>query len=112
MEYNFKKHKTGDTFNGVDFELLINGLPKDLTGATIKMQLKKDKNSPAVLTLSSTVPEQINITDALSGLFSIVNQVISVPEGNYIYDIQFTFADGTVKTYISGGWPIINDVTT
>lgn len=111
MGLNFT-HIKGDTFNAVPFELKINTVAVDLTGAVIKMQLKKcaTDTTPA-LSLTSVSSAGITITNAASGLFKINEQIINIEPYNYIYDMQFTFASGEVKTYINGQFTITQDIT-
>lgn len=114
MIYNFPTHINGDTFDGVTFNLKINGVAVDLTGCVIKMQLRKQPGLPPVLEISTqTSPLTIVITDAVGGVFEIPQQNILVycPD-IYKYDIQFTFPDGSVRTYVEGVWNIKNDITT
>jgi hypothetical protein len=103
--------KRNDTFNEVPFQINFNSAPLDLTDAEICMQLRKVYDGEVFLTLSSVMDAGITITDALAGEFKINEQIISVKAGNYLYDIQITFADGTVKTWIEGVFTILNDVS-
>lgn len=111
MGLNFT-HIKGDTFNEVPFELKINSVAVNLTGATIKMQLKKCPTdvTPA-LSLTSVASAGITITTPASGLFKINTQIINIEAFNYYYDMQFTFSSGEVKTYINGQFTITQDVT-
>lgn len=111
MALNFT-HTKGDTFNEVAFEVKKNGTAINLTGATIKMQLRKqysDVNS--VLSLTSVGSAGITITNAASGQFKINAQIIDIEVFNYVYDIQFTLSSGEVKTYVKGGFNITPEVT-
>lgn len=108
---NFSNTK-GDTFDAVAFQLRINGVNVNLTGATIKMQLKQRYcNSTAVLSLTSVGSAGITITNAAAGQFRINEQIINIPVWNYVYDIQIQFADGSVKTYVKGNFNILEEVT-
>jgi hypothetical protein len=110
--YNFQDHKKGDTFKGITFRITKNGETLDLTNATIKMSLKKDKSSiVSVLDLSTINTKIIILTPATSGAFQIPPQIISVPAATYYYDIQLTLASGEVSTYIEGSWKILQDIT-
>ena len=102
----------GDTFSEVAFEVKKNGTAIDLTGATIKMQLRKNYSdvSPA-LALTSVSSAGITITTAASGQFKINEQIIDIEVFNYVYDIQFTLSTGEVKTYVKGGFNITPEVT-
>ena len=105
-------HIKGDTFDEVAFSIKINNIALDLTGATIKMQLKKNSNSPASLSLTSVSSAGITITSPTAGLFKINEQIIDIEVFNYAYDIQLTLASGVVKTYVSGTFNITKEITT
>lgn len=109
MSLNFT-HKKGDTFYEVNFEIKKNNVAVDLTDAIIKMQVRKEYGGVVQLSFTSDNDAGITITDAINGKFKINQQIIDIPAYNYIYDIQFTI-DGIVKTYVSGNFLIINDVT-
>ena len=104
-------HIKGDTFEAVNFQMLVNTIPLNLTGATLRMQLRKEYGGVVFLSLTSVASAGITITTAASGLFRINKQIINIDAANYIYDIELIKADGTVKTYISGSFSITNDVT-
>jgi len=101
----------GDTFKEYPFEILINSDPLDLTDAVIKMDVKKDACGIPLLSLSSVMDNGITITDAVSGLFKINEQIINIPAGNYQYDIQITLENGTVNTWVGGLFQVINTIT-
>lgn len=102
--YNFPDHTNNDTFNGVSFEVLLNNVAVDLTDADIKMQVR-DSNCKLV------AEYKLEITDATAGKFSFKKQIISLTPSKYSYDIQITFANGDIKTWIKGEWKINKDVT-
>lgn len=105
-------HIKGDTFDEVAFQLKINEEVVDLTGAVIKMQLrKKYSDTTAALSLTSVSSAGITITNAATGQFKINSQIIDIEVYNYVYDIQITLASGVVKTYVQGGFNITNEVT-
>ena len=110
MSYNFT-HIKGDTFDQVPFAILKNNVALNLTGATIRMQLRSECGGLIALNLTSVANAGITITNAAGGLFKINKQVIDIASGLYEYDIQITFADGTVKTWLSGDFNIICDIT-
>ena len=106
-------HIKGDTFDEVAFSIKINGVALDLTGATIKMQLKKSNYlTVAALSLTSVASAGITITSPTLGLFKINQQIIDIEVFNYAYDIQLTLASGVVKTYVSGTFNITKEITT
>ena len=123
-------HIKGDTFEAVNFQMLVNTVPLNLSGCTLRMQLKKEYSGTVYLYLNSIYTSDtssitadsgtpidlysgggITITNATSGLFKINKQIIDIEAGNYIYDIELDKPDGTVKTYISGNFLITNDIT-
>jgi len=67
MSLNFS-HIKADTFDQVNFELKINDVAKNLTGAIIRMQLRKtaDDTTPA-LSLTSVASAGITITSPTTG---------------------------------------------
>jgi len=108
--YNFKPHVKGDTFAGVKFIVNIGGAPANLTGASIRIQLRSSPVHPVKHELS-TSNGHISISNAVPGEFTINKIVIDFPAGNWVYDCEITFADGSKKTYFGGTFPIIQDVT-
>ncbi len=105
-------HIKGDTFDEVAFQLKINEEVVDLTGATIKMQLRKNySDTSAALSLTSVSSAGITITNAAEGRFKINTQIIDIEVYNYVYDIQITLSSGVIKTYVQGGFNITNEVT-
>jgi hypothetical protein len=111
MALNFT-HTKGDTFSEVAFEIKKNGTAINLTGATIRMQLRKQfSDTSAALSLTSVSSAGITITTAASGLFKINAQIIDIEVFNYSYDIQFTLASGEVRTYVKGSFNVTPEVT-
>lgn len=108
--YNFPSHINGDTFSGVQFEVLVNAVALDLTDADITMQLK-DSNIGAVKAEFSTTNAKLEITDGPAGKFAFKEQIIDLCPKLYIYDIEILLPDGRKHTYIKGTWKIECDVT-
>ena len=110
MSLNFS-HIQGDTFEAVNFEVKKNNTAVNLTGAVIKMQLKKECGGVPILSFTSVANAGLTITSAANGLFKINKQIINIPEYNYSYDIEIIFADGTVKTWVEGNFVVKCDIT-
>lgn len=106
--YDFS-HKRGDTYNGAEFTITVNSSPLDLTGASFLCQFKSTPLSAPVLTF--TLGAGISLVTPAAGVFKFDSQIINLPAGSYVYDVQITLANGTVKTYISGTMTIIEDVS-
>lgn len=108
--YNFPDHVNGDTFSGVEFEVLVNASALNLTGAAIKMQLKESASSKMIAEYS-IANSKLEITDAVNGKFSFKKQIVEVCPKTYVYDIEIVLANGDKHTYIKGTWKINSDVT-
>ena len=63
MSYNFT-HIKGDTFEAVNFALIKNSVVVNLTGATIRMQLRSECGGLVALSLTSVANAGITITNA------------------------------------------------
>mgnify|MGYP007070986917 CR=1 FL=1 len=108
MNYNFPDHITGDTFQGVQFEILVNELPLDITGSTISMvcrptMLRAGQTQHTVFNFDSN---SFEILDGAAGKFTFKKQVVSLAENVYKYSIKITLSNNDVHTYISGSWTI------
>jgi hypothetical protein len=110
MSYNFT-HIKGDTFDEMPFAIVKNSVALNLTGATIRMQLRRECGGLIALSLTSVASAGITITNAVGGLFKINKQIINIASGNYAYDLEIIFSDGTVKTWLSGEFLIECDIT-
>jgi len=111
MTYTIPPHKRGDTWNGINsITITVNNVPVDFTGASIKMEFRQSIDSPVVLTLS-TETSSIIITNPPAGVIQIPPRMIEIPYTKYFYDLQVTFPNDVVKTYMSGSWTITPDIT-
>ena len=109
---DLETHIKGTTYKGIGF-LISTGESIDsispLPISYAKMQLKLAYNAPASLTLESGAG--LTTDPSSPGLIVIDKQIIDVPAGNYIYDIEITTEEGDVFIYIKGSWLITQDVT-
>lgn len=108
------RHIKGDTFEAVNFAMTsgVIPVPIDLTGAVIKMQLRKKAcDIVKALSLTSVGSAGLTITNPALGLFKINKQIINIDPFNYVYDIEITFGSGVVKTYIKGFFLVTPDIT-
>lgn len=108
--YNIPTQYEGDTFDG--FQITITQTsegtttPINLLGTTITSKFKQD--GTVVLDLSEG--SGITIVDDEAGIFKIDS--FTVPStGMYEYDIQFVYADGSVKTYLRGSMKVVDQIT-
>ena len=102
----------GDTYDGVQFTLLNteDNSPIDLTGVAIKIQFRYDSRIGGIQK-EITNGNGITLSDAAGGVFSIDSFLIDWAADFYYYDIQITFPNGVVRTYIQGNITVIQDVT-
>jgi len=110
MSLNFS-HIQGDTFEEVNFAIIKNAVALDLTGAIIKMQLRKECGGIPILSFTSVANAGLTIANAIGGLFNINKRIINIPEYYYLYDIEITFSNGDVKTWVEGNFVIKCDIT-
>jgi hypothetical protein len=104
-------HRRGDTWAGFEsFIIKVNNTPVDLTNASIKIDFRKQIDSPVALTLS-TANGSVVLSNPSQGIFSIPPRIINIPFGIYLYDIQVTYPNGVVTTYVEGTWEIVADIT-
>ena len=103
--------KRGDTFAEVPFQINKDGIPLDLTGAIIHMQLRKSPGSTVYLNLTSVANAGITMTSEPDGAFKINEMILNLEANVYLYDIEITFPSGEVKTWISGQFTVTNDIT-
>lgn len=107
--YDFNDHIKGDTWGGLQITIQVNSAPLNIAGATIKAEfVHKTCNKKYEL---STTNGDITITNGAGGVFQFDPAVINWAAGQYTYDIEFTLAGGSVKTYIGGTWNIVEDIT-
>ena len=101
-----------DTFSSVEFEYQNEaGTPLDITGATIRVQFRNN-NKKGHVVKDITDGNGITATDLSIGKFQIDKFTpIDFEAGNYYYDVQTTFSNGDVKTYVGGTFRVIQDVT-
>lgn len=107
--YDFTATYTGDTFAGVKFTVEVNGSPMDLSSTSIECKFRFKKKTGVVKKIL-TNGNGITITDAVNGKFEIDAFGVDLPAAVYYYDIQFTTGQ-VVKTYISGEFKVLQDVT-
>jgi hypothetical protein len=111
QSYNFPNTIRGDSFDGVLFTVTVNGTPLDLSNAEIQMDLRLAPTSPIIKHFAVGTGFTI-AADPTTGVFSFDSwSPVNVDVANYYYDIQITLDNGEIKTYISGRWNILQDIT-
>ena len=107
--YNFPNAKRGDTYNDVIFTINVNSSAQNLTGANIQMWLIGPGGHKVAE--FNTQNQKLLITNAVAGIFKTNFGIVSLPVFGYNYDIQITFPNGTVKTWIEGKFTVLDDYT-
>ncbi len=103
------KHKRGDDWDGLQFNVKVNGSPLDLTGAIIAADFKF-KSKTGQLKKRMVVGTGITITNAIGGTFKMDAFKVDLPVGIYYFDVEINLL-GNTKTRIEGTWEITQDVT-
>ena len=107
--YNIEGVVRGDTFDGVQFQFIKNGVPINLTAATLRIDFKANSKTGWV-TKRIENGNGITIIDAANGIFRIDSFLVELEVGKHFYDIELIIA-GVVKTYLGGFFEVIQDVT-
>lgn len=113
--YNFSDFYKGDGVKS--FRILCyadeeHTVPVDLTGCTALMQLKNGNKTVFTYSTASTLTETsapIVITDNEIRFTEILKW--RIPAFNYAYDLQITYPDGFVRTFIKGQIPMEQDIS-
>lgn len=103
----------GDTFTGSSMTF-FDGVgetktPMDLTGASVLIAFKKGEGQSAVFSFS-TDDNTILIPDPLTGKILLAPRIMAYSAYTYVFDVQVTFASGTVKTFFKNYWRVCQDV--
>lgn len=108
---NFSTVKN-DTFNPTwIIEFLLNDVAIDLTGCEIKAEFKLPNSEAIVWTMTTVDSSILIVSPPTSGKIQFASQIIDIAAGKYNYDIQITFTDDVVKTYVRGVFTVIQDIT-
>jgi hypothetical protein len=92
------------------FAITAENVPVDLTDSTITIQVRKTANASAVDLSLSTGGNGITIAGASNNQI-VLNKVVNIAAGNYLYDMNVTFPSGVVKTYVWGTFLVQEDIT-
>jgi hypothetical protein len=76
--------------------------PVDLSGCSIRMQIRERKHSPDILLELSTTNNLIIIKDAINGVFEI-NLPINLIAKSGVFDVEVSFPDGTIISEVLEG---------
>jgi hypothetical protein len=113
--YNFKPHKKGASFLGVELTVTVNGSPIDTAEYDIKMQVRRSAvNTAPVLIEFNTEDDTITrVEPTSSGVIRFEERVVDIIKGVNYHDILFiNKLTGRKRIWIEGTWPIVETVTT
>jgi hypothetical protein len=112
LTYDFPTHYKGDTWDGITSLILTqDGVPVDLSAASILMQFKICPTKTPVLEFSTSDGSIIISTPTLSGEISIPPRIIDIAAQTYVYDLQYTLASGYVMTALTGKFIVTQDIS-
>jgi len=100
--------RAGDTFTK-EFIVKVNGAVLDLTGHTVRSQVRAANTSATVM-----VTPTVTISDATAGelTWSLTPaQTAALTADSQVYDVETTAPDGTVTTRVEGRVLRVRDVT-
>ena len=110
--YNFNDQYSGDTFDGITFELeyIDTGLPVDLTGCEVNIEFRYGKDN-TLFQKRFTIGEGIIMVNASGGIVRLEPFDIDWPPRMYVYDMEFVYPNDEVKTYLRGTMKVVPDIT-
>jgi hypothetical protein len=97
-----------DSLNTV-LEFKVNDVPLDLSGATVRMQIRPSATS-STLSLALTEGSGISVGGTDNNIVTL-NKLINIAAGNYVYDLEIDFGSNVVKTYLKGDFVVTEDVS-
>lgn len=84
--------------------------PEDFTGVALKMQVKRRLKYTETAEITWVSPTDIVVSGTSHNVLNFASKV-TIPGGDYVYDLQATYADGTITTLMYGAFTVQQDVT-
>lgn len=110
--YNWPCVTQGDTYPAQN--ITIAGTDAALSRVRVKVKLA-GTNTTALTLDSNSTGVTINSASAGSWDFDIdaisATSTAGLTDGSYVYDLETTDENGTVRTYFKGGWEILPQTT-
>lgn len=87
-------------------------IPTDITGATVRLQARTTADASSAAIDASTTNDLIEITGP-EGLIEVNVPGASTASllGDYVWDLEITYEDGTINTPVSGTLRVTRGVT-
>lgn len=112
--YNIPTQYNGDTFETITFNFYTTesspGNELDLTNTTPKLSIRRGS-------VRGKVVKELTIGDGLEWVGQSTGQlrtsafIIDWGGGEYVYDLQITYSETNIQTYIKGTFNVTEDVT-
>lgn len=99
----------GDTLPDLTFRLLINGNPPTVDIAQVAIDLRR--RGGRIYRYDSTGNADGLIVINGDGSFTLPAHILDIPGNRYDYDIEITYVNGVVATYVKGIWELKEDIT-
>lgn len=101
--YNYGKHVDGDTLGLVNWNFFLNDTdtPEDLTGATPVVTWRRGSLRGKIIQ-TLTVGAGLSWVDQSIGQLRQENLTTDWGVGDYFYDLQLTYPDGSIYTKVQG----------
>lgn len=106
--YDFLPRLTGDTWPGIVFSIEVDSVAEDFTGCIVEIAFKKSHLTSTVSLLLSTETSDITIS---TNVITVEPRILELLPGSYIYDLQVTYPDSRVRTFLKGSFKVLRDVT-
>lgn len=102
----------GSTFEEV-LSFQIDGVPINLTGYQVSMQVRRAYGVTPLITLTSTPSSGITINGSAGTVSLLIAYATTetFEAGQYLYDLELTSAGGNRKRYLSGLFIVTSEVT-
>ena len=113
----------GDTFEYI-FRMVTDGAAVDLTGVTVSSQIRENVSGPVITALTAQVAVDqvasrgvvlLSLTPTQTTALSVVGLRVIAPDKDLyvlgLWDVQFTWPDGEIRTVLRGPMHLQLEVT-
>ena len=111
-EYTIPACVTGDTFPSLVVDsITVSGVAPANTLASVRMDIRTTPTASTASKALTSAGGDITIDSAANWGFTVEPFAIALTARTYYYDIETTDSSGTVRTYLTGTWKVVQDVT-
>lgn len=90
--------------------VVVGGTVRNFTGYTGRLQIRTVLSNDVIITLTNGAGITLSSLGVIT-LTMTAAQTAAIAAGDYVYDMQTTSAGGVIKTWFSGSFTIVTDVT-